>query len=92
MLDHAETSAGDLARLDLTEAAHYRDGFPHEIFATLRRESPVWWQAVPAAVTECADEGFWVLSKYHDVRAANRALSIYNPVIVALEELSVRLA
>ncbi len=62
----------DLATLDLTDCGLYRNGFPHAVFARLRQEAPVWWQAVPAHVTECADEGFWVLSKYHDVQAANR--------------------
>lgn len=70
--------ASDLAGLDLTEAALYRNGFPHEIFTTLRREAPVWWQAVPEGVTECADEGFWVLSKHHDIQAANRDTELFS--------------
>jgi len=57
-----ESHVSDLTELDLTDAQLYRNGFPHEIFTTLRREAPVWWQAVPAALTECAVEGFWVLS------------------------------
>jgi cytochrome P450 len=70
--------ASDLAGLDLTDAALYRKGFPHEIFTTLRREAPVWWQAVPDALTECADEGFWVLSKYHDIQTANRDTELFS--------------
>jgi len=70
--------ASDLAGLDLTEAALYRNGFPHETFTTLRREAPVWWQAVPEGVTECADEGFWVLSKHHDIQAANRDTELFS--------------
>ena len=68
----------DLADLDLTDAAHYRDGFPHEIFAALRRAAPVWWQTIPEALTECADDGFWVLSKYHDIQAANRNTELFS--------------
>jgi hypothetical protein len=67
-----ESHVSELAALDLTDAELYRNGFPHEVFTTLRRAAPVWWQAVPAGVTECADDGFWVLSKYHDIQAANR--------------------
>ena len=62
----------DIAALDLTDCALYRSGFPHAVFARLRRDAPVWWQAIPAALDECADDGFWVLSRYRDVQAANR--------------------
>ena len=33
--------------VDLTDSELYRKGFPHEVFATLRREKPVSWQAFP---------------------------------------------
>jgi cytochrome P450 len=61
----------DLAALDLTDVRLYRGGFPHGLFARLRREAPVWWQPAPADFLG-TDDGFWVLSKYEDVRAANR--------------------
>jgi cholest-4-en-3-one 26-monooxygenase len=61
----------DLAALDLTDVRHYRRGFPYALFARLRREAPVWWHPAPAGFRS-ADAGFWVLSKYDDVRAANR--------------------
>jgi cytochrome P450 len=60
----------DLAALDLTDAALYRHGFPHAVFTRLRREAPVWWHAAPAGFLG-ADDGFWVLSRYADVVAAN---------------------
>jgi cytochrome P450 len=78
VLDRAATSANALAHLDLTDAGLYRNGFPHEIFTTLRRAAPVWWQAVPEGSTECADEGFWVLSKYQDIQAANRDTELFS--------------
>ena len=31
-----------LDEIDLSDYAHYRDGFPHDVFTTLRREAPVW--------------------------------------------------
>jgi len=39
-------------------AAH---GFPHDAFATLRREAPVYWHPEPRG------SGFWVISKHADV-------------------------
>ena len=62
----------NLAALDLTDASLYRHGFPHEVFTRLRREAPVWWQAFPERFTDSADDGFWVVSTYRDVQAANR--------------------
>ena len=73
----------DLTRLDLTDVELYRDGYPHGAFAQLRRESPVWWQSIPAHVTGCADAGFWVLSRYDDIRTANRDTELFS----ALDEL-----
>ena len=74
----AESSVSDLADIDLTDGERYRYGFPHEIFTTLRREAPVWWQAVPDDFTENDDEGFWVLSKYDDIQAANRDTELFS--------------
>ena len=74
----AESHVSNLADLDLTDAELYRNGFPHAVFTRLRHEAPVWWQAIPEAVTGCADEGFWVLSKYHDIQAANRDTELFS--------------
>ena len=68
----AESRASGLAQLDLTDGELYRQGFPHETFVRLRREAPVWWQAIPDTLTETQEEGFWVLSRYDDVQTANR--------------------
>ena len=38
---------------------------PHDIFATLRREAPVFRQAAPNGTS------FWALTKYHDIVAAS---------------------
>jgi cytochrome P450 len=78
VLDQVEVSAHDLAALDLTDTGLYRRGFPHAIFTSLRRDAPVFWQAVPTAMSECADAGFWVLSKHHDIQAANRDTELFS--------------
>jgi cytochrome P450 len=63
---------------DLTETEIYRNGFPHDIFTTLRREAPVWWQPVRDDFTENDDAGFWVLTKYDDIQAANRDTELFS--------------
>jgi cytochrome P450 len=53
-----------LAGFDLTDQSRFAAGFPHEVFAALRRESPLFRH--PAGMT--ADgEGFWVLTRYADL-------------------------
>ena len=80
-----------LSNLDLTDAALFRHGFPHELFTTLRREAPVSWQAFPDGVTETADEGFWVLSKHAEIQAANRDTELFSaldgPTLAAVPEM-----
>ncbi len=72
-----ESQIGDLAEIDLTEAELYRNGFPHEIFTKLRREAPVYWQAIPDHFEQTQDKGFWVLSKYEDIQTANRDTELF---------------
>jgi len=70
----------DLTALDLTKGELYRYGFPHETFTALRREAPVHWQAVSDDFTENDDDGFWVLSKYDDIQAANRDTELFSSI------------
>jgi cytochrome P450 len=58
--------------VDLTDIALYANGFPHEIFTSLRREAPVKWQAFPEGFPGNHDSGFWVLSKHEDVQTVSR--------------------
>ena len=58
--------------VDLTDAAVYSEGFPHEVFTTLRHHDPVKWQAFPEGFPGDHDKGFWVLSKHEDVQAVSR--------------------
>ena len=57
-----------LPDIDLTDLDRFANGFPHELFTTLRREAPVWFQP-PTAHTP-GGEGFWVLSRHADIVAA----------------------
>ena len=56
-----------LSGFDLTHLDQFADGFPHDVFTTLRRDAPVWFHP-PTAHTP-GDEGFWVLSRYDDIHA-----------------------
>lgn len=58
--------------IDLTDARIFAQGFPHDVFTTLRRESPVHWQPFPPGFAGEHDPGFWVFSRYDDVQAASR--------------------
>jgi len=39
-----------LDTIDLTDPELFRQGFPHDVFAILRDEAPVWWH--PVAVSQ----------------------------------------
>jgi cytochrome P450 len=68
----------DQLDVDLTNAALYRNGFPHEIFTALRHAAPVKWQAFPEGFPGTHDEGFWVLSKHEDVQAVSRDPELFS--------------
>jgi cytochrome P450 len=63
--------------IDLTDARTFSQGFPHDVFTTLRRESPVHWQPFPPDFPGHHDPGFWVLSRYDDVQAASRDAELF---------------
>jgi len=50
-----------LEDVDLTDPDRFAAGVPHDAFALLRREAPVYWHA------ERAGPGFWALTRHDDV-------------------------
>jgi cytochrome P450 len=68
------TQVADRGRygVDLTDSALYANGFPHDVFTSLRREEPVKWQEFPEDFPGDHDSGFWVLSKHEDVQKVSR--------------------
>jgi cytochrome P450 len=54
--------------IDLCDLSLFEAGFPHEVFARLRAERPVWFH--PPTPHVPGDDGFWVLTRYADVVAA----------------------
>ena len=55
-----------LEGIDLTNLDRWEQGVPHEWFALLRDEQPVFWQ------DERNGRGFWSLTRYDDVLAASK--------------------
>jgi cholest-4-en-3-one 26-monooxygenase len=62
----------ELSDIDLTDAAAYVDAVPHEWFAFLRQNAPVWWHE------ETDGPGFWCVTKYDDCVAVNREYDTFS--------------
>ena len=58
---------GGIDGIDLTDLDRFAEGFPHDDFARLRREAPVWWHEATEHTPDGV--GFWVLSRHADVLA-----------------------
>ena len=58
----------DTTTIDLSDRAMFADGIPHDLFARLRRENPVFWQEPTPGVIDQVGEGFWVLTTYDHAR------------------------
>jgi cytochrome P450 len=56
--------------VDLSDSRSFASGFPHDAFTWLRDNAPLFWHP-PTGVTP-DQEGFWVVSRYHDVAAVQR--------------------
>ena len=54
-----------LDEIDLTDPDAYVDRVPHELFATLRREAPVFWH-------DDSEGGFWAVTRHADIVTVNR--------------------
>lgn len=57
---------------DLRDAGLYERGVPHEIFARLRREQPVYWNP------ESDSTGFWAITRYADIVEISRQPAIFS--------------
>ena len=60
-----------LSEIDLSDLRHFERGIPHALFARLRREAPVHFSAA-------RDGGFWSLTRWEDVVAANRDVRTFS--------------
>lgn len=50
--------------VDLSRGRSFGDGFPHDFFAWLRRDHPVWWHEPTEHTPDGV--GFWVISRHGD--------------------------
>jgi cholest-4-en-3-one 26-monooxygenase len=56
----------DLSEIDLSDSRNYVAEVPHEWFAALREQAPVFWHE------EKEGPGFWAVTRYNDCVAVNR--------------------
>lgn len=68
------TSATPLTT-DLRDPELYLDGIPHELFAQLRAESPVYWNPEP---DDPRHDGFWAITKYDDIVAISKNPKLFS--------------
>jgi cytochrome P450 len=61
-----------LSDIDLTDLDRWARGAPHDWFAALRLEEPVFWQ------DERAGRGFWSLTRYEDILAASKDYATFS--------------
>jgi len=61
-----------LADIDLTNPDIFQRGTPHEMFALLRREAPVFWHH------ETDGPGFWAVTKYDDLKFVSRSPQLFS--------------
>ena len=71
-------------QIDVYNPDNYTQGIPHEQFAWLRNNAPLYWHEHPDG------GGYWVLSKHADVIAASRDFKTFSSErgFVMVDELS----
>ena len=72
----------ELSEVDLYDADNFVDGVPHEMFATLRREAPVYAHPRPDG------SHFWCVTRHADVVTVNRdakTFSSYEQAVTGLD-------
>jgi len=63
----------EVGSLDLCNPDTFVEGVPHEYFALLRREAPLYWHE-----DKTTGVGFWAVTKHADLVAVNRDTSTYS--------------
>ena len=58
--------------IDLTNSKAFVPGVPHEWFAFLRKNAPVWWHE------EADGPGFWAVTGYEDCNTVNRDYGLFS--------------
>ena len=61
-----------LSDVDLTNLDIFEVRVPHEMFAVLRREAPVYWHE------KNGGPGFWAITKYHDLKSISTNPGVFS--------------
>src|ERR1700691_4237606 len=67
-----DISGIDFSDIDLTDSKPFADRVPHEWFAFLRKNAPVWWQE------ESDGPGYWAVTGYDDCNTVNRDYGLFS--------------
>jgi cholest-4-en-3-one 26-monooxygenase len=63
---------------DFTDPDVYAERLPAEELAELRRAAPVWWNQQPHGAEAFGDDGYWLVTKHHDVREVSLRDDLYS--------------
>ena len=66
----------DQGEIDLAAHDNFTNGVPHNFFAKLRRDQPVFWQEMPG--TDGKGKGFWSITRHADIMQINREYQDYS--------------
>lgn len=63
---------------DFTDPDMYANRLPLDELAELRQTAPIWWNSKPLGQGGFPDEGFWVVTKHHDVKEVSRNSDVFS--------------
>lgn len=63
---------------DLGNPDTYSHGFPHDVFAQLRRDNPVAWCPEPAGADFEGGPGFWIVTRHQDIVEAGTHPEVFS--------------
>ncbi|SES24085.1 cholest-4-en-3-one 26-monooxygenase [Lentzea xinjiangensis] len=63
---------------DFTDPDMYASRLPLEELAELRKTAPIWWNAKPPGQGGFPDEGYWVVTRHHDVKEISRNSELFS--------------
>jgi cholest-4-en-3-one 26-monooxygenase len=63
---------------DFTDPDMYAKRLPFEEFAELRQTAPIWWNPKPLGQGGFPDEGYWVVTRHHDVKEVSRNSEVFS--------------
>jgi cytochrome P450 len=78
--------------VDLSDSSLWRNGFPDELFARLRRERPIFHHELTPGVAKTVQRDFWMTTKHHHAvrihRDADSFTAVDGPLIQAMDTFS----